>query len=95
MSKLDPGQRQAFKVMTASFVLTFFNDNEEHIANFIDPQDTERYELEKRKLEKLADSRARRTKQLVALVHGPGGAGKKLGYRSFNDVCFRILLIHG
>ena len=74
-SKLDPGQRQAFEIITASFVLTFFRDKS--CLDYTDANNLEDFEKETKKLEKLADfCGGRRSNQLVALMHGPGGAGK-------------------
>ena len=72
--KLDNGQSQAFEIIVGSFVMTFYNDKT--CRDFTMGEDLERYESEKRKLEKLIDFRRRRSHQLIALMHGPGGSGK-------------------
>ena len=72
--QLDQGQRQAFEIMTSTFVLTFYNDKS--CLDYSDPTNLIKFESERKKLEKLADCRARKSNQLVALMHGPGGAGK-------------------
>ena len=77
-ANLDSGQRQAFEIITASFILTFFNDHRCLLDYTDDDQAVSHFETEKKKLEKLADSTrsVRKGNQLIALMHGPGGAGK-------------------
>ena len=73
--KFDDGQQQAFEIMTAMFVLlTFYN--EKGSLDYSNPQDLLIFERERKKLIKLADWRKRKSNQLIALMHGPGGAGK-------------------
>ena len=74
--KLDRGQRRAFEIIVSTFVLTYYEDastanidNEDRSVrhNFID---------NRKQLELLADERKRGGKQLIGLLHGPGGSGK-------------------
>ena len=72
-SKLDEYQQEAFEVLIASYVLTFFD--EENRGNISHSSD--RFDQEKNKLARLADCKKRKNpNQLVALLHGPGGSGK-------------------
>jgi thymidine kinase len=87
LAKLDPEQTRAFEVFAASFILTFFRDAE----NTMDASYTrrQRFRKEKLRLTKLAGRLPVRAslirlaqlaqyldKNLVCLLHGPGGSGK-------------------
>ena len=50
-SKLDPGQRQAFEIITASFVLTFYKDK-----SCLDYRDTENLETFERETKKTGET---------------------------------------
>ena len=56
------------------FVLTFYN--EKGCLDYSNPQDLLIFERERKKLIKLADCQKRKSNQLIALMHGLGGAGK-------------------
>jgi hypothetical protein len=76
---LDRGQRRAFEIITATFILTFFSDA---ASEELPPAATRGEGLrhpfirEKKLLERLADVRKRGRNQLICLLHGPGGSGK-------------------
>ena len=74
---LDNHQRHAFKVITASFVLTYFKDaariNEEMTTH--DNQSRTKFVRERKllcQLSKLSND----TEQLICCLHGPAGSGK-------------------
>ena len=84
-ARLDLRQRMAFEIIIASFVLTFFqgeDDNprigEEQESDWSTEEGNKSllYATEKTKLETLADLGKRGGDQLVALLYGAGGAGK-------------------
>ena len=74
---LDNHQRRAFKVITASFVLTYFKDagknNEEMTSH--DNQSRTKFVKERKLLCQLAELR-NDTVQLICCLHGPAGSGK-------------------
>ena len=74
---LDNHQRHAFKVITASFVLTYFKDagknNEEMTTR--DNQSQTKLVRERKLLCQLAELR-NDTEQLICCLHGPAGSGK-------------------
>jgi hypothetical protein len=84
LAKLDPEQTRAFEVFAASFVLTFFRDAEKNMDDGM--RRDKRFRREKLRLTKLAgrlpiDAGLIRLAQfwdrnLVCLLHGPGGSGK-------------------
>lgn len=73
-AKLDRKQRRAFEVIARSFVLTFYNDNEEGVGDCND----EALDEEQRKLEMLVETSKCKSRQLICLLHGPGGSGKQV-----------------
>ncbi|KMZ58815.1 hypothetical protein ZOSMA_7390G00010, partial [Zostera marina] len=74
-AKLDSSQRRAFEVFTATFILTFHNDFDMSDTLNMDPTQTEAIKKEGEKLRLLSDVDSR-GKQLICLLHGPGGSGK-------------------
>ena len=75
---LDELQSTAFEIIAASFVLTFFKDATRHQTVEGPPSDRHIFDRERQKLEVLARQcqHGGRDGNLIALMHGPGGAGK-------------------
>ena len=74
---LDNHQRRAFKVITASFVLTYFKDagkNNEQMTSH-DNQSRTKFARERKLLCQLAELR-NDTVQLICCLYGPAGSGK-------------------
>ena len=74
---LDNHQRRVFKVITASFVLTYFKDagkNNEQMTSH-DNQSRTKFVRERKLLCQLAELR-NDTVQLICCLHGPAGSGK-------------------
>ena len=74
---LDNHQRHAFKVITASFVLTYFKDaakNSEEMTTH-DNQSWTKFVRERKLLCQLAEL-SNDTEQLICCLHGPVGSGK-------------------
>ena len=74
---LDNHQRRAFKVITASFVLTYFKDaakNNEEMTQ-CDNQSQTKFVRETKQLCQLAEL-SNDTEQLICYLHGPAGSGK-------------------
>ena len=71
-ANLNDDQRRSFEVLASAFVLTFYDD-----ANNKDARGTQggRFRAEYRKLNCLSGHSAAK-ENLVAFIHGPGGAGK-------------------
>ena len=72
---LDIDQRRAFEIITATFILTFFNDPAIHQIPF-QGRSFQRRELNRSKQRLRALVNQRNTTQLVYFLHGPGGCGK-------------------
>jgi PIF1-like helicase len=77
-ANLDNRQKRAFEIITGSFLLTFYSDMPENemllgrgYRTIFQP-----FINEKKKLEALTEKNKRRSKQLICLLHGPGGCGK-------------------
>jgi hypothetical protein len=72
---LDRGQKRAFEITTATFILSFFSGAPTRAA----PRGEavrHSFVTEKRRLKRLADVMKRTSDQLICLLHGPGGSGK-------------------
>jgi len=67
-SKMDKQQRRTFEVLTAEFILTFYN---EAVVDPDHPLRTTEFLKEHQKLKKLS-GRGGDTQSLIAFVHGPG-----------------------
>jgi len=72
-SGIDQWQRRAFEIFASTFVLTYHRLEDRKETS---PTDAERLNRETWRLRKLGDAQRRRKKQLIALMHGPGGSGK-------------------
>ena len=70
----DDKQRRAFEVLTASFVLTFYEESPENKHDDTELRRTE-YELNVKNLKKLRGINPK-ARNLICLLHGPGGSGK-------------------
>lgn len=73
-AKMDKEQRRAFEIITATFVLTFYDDTDEE-AMYVS-QIRHLYSKYKTQLELLADRKKRFGQNLICFLHGPGGSGK-------------------
>ena len=72
-SKLDCYQMEAFEIITAAFVLTFFEEEDHGNISAVANQ----FEKEKQNLHCLGDWKKRsKDGQIISLLHGPGGSGK-------------------
>ena len=73
----DHWQRRAFEIIAGSFVLSFYSDDTDdgEVGRGFHTQN-QTYINEKRCLEVLVEERKRQSKQLICLLHGPGGSGK-------------------
>jgi hypothetical protein len=77
-AKLDERQRRAFEIITGTFVLTFFQSEQdpESVGHGFWFSDRE-YLQQKLKLKRLVeDDRLKTGEQLICFLHGPGGSGK-------------------
>jgi ATP-dependent DNA helicase PIF1 len=73
-AKLDIRQRRAFEIITASFVMSFYNDAPSATGEERNTRSV--FSREKRKLQKLLEVRARNNTQMICFLHGPAGSGK-------------------
>lgn len=73
LAGLDDQQASAFQVFCATFILSFY-----HTAGncVLSPELESRLSSQKNKLNKLAYRKSRGARQLICLLHGPGGSGK-------------------
>ena len=67
LGPLNEYQRVAFEVITATFVLTFFNTGS---------AESDHFNIEKAKLQKVANCPTKDNHQLLGLLYSPGGSGK-------------------
>jgi hypothetical protein len=74
-ARLDRGQRRAFEIMVATFILTFYIGAPQPTESRVRGQ-RHSFITEKKRLQLLADVRKRKSDQLICLLHGPGGSGK-------------------
>ena len=73
LAGLDAEQTCAFQIFCSTFVLSFHYSAGSCV---LEPRMEKYIASEKKKLKKLADMKSRGTRQLVCLLHGPGGSGK-------------------
>lgn len=76
----DKKQQRAFEAIIASFLLTFYEDDNTTTESTVDPTVTSsdrcKYRSTKKNLLKLKGALTPKDLQLIALLHGPGGSGK-------------------
>lgn len=82
LAGLDSYQRRAFEIMTASFVLTFYENPEHHegdedsLATMQNTQSTSYRSRYRVTYNNLRELQGIHQQQLIMLLHGPGGSGK-------------------
>ena len=71
-ARLDDAQKRTFEILTASFVLTFYDEAHSEIST---GRRVAEFLVEYDKLHCLSQ-RSKKKENLISFVHGPGGAGK-------------------
>ena len=74
-AKLDKRQCRAFMILTAQFVLTFYEDNSDDTLGGSDQSASNKEKQRLKTLIKLKSGQ-RSIDKLVMMLHGPGGSGK-------------------